>query len=408
MKLLIFFMASCLYNFRPMHASNLNENLIRSEFKALSEVTYLNSAFMGPLPLRAQTAISEATQRLSNPAFYGYEWMELPNMARAQLANLLASNPERISHHTSVSQVISLIAQSFPLTEKDEVALVEEEYPSGVLPWLLAQKNKKFKVQFIKKDSLKNLDLFFNEINKETKILCVSQVFFQTGLRVDLEDLGKRAKDKGLFLIVDGTQAFGGLALSKEELNKVDVYTASTYKWLLGPYGHAFAHWSDRALETVERSEASWLAMPQVPKNLTQYTLETLSGANKYDRGQAPNIIGLKGLIGSLSLLKELGLERIEEHNQSLTNHFKAQLKSKSLKKVDGHSDSDKKTPKLESNIICLSQTGSSTADNTKLIEILRSKSIDVSLREGHIRFSFHLFNTKKDIDKVLEVLNPS
>ena len=57
-----------------------------------------------------------------------------------------------------------------------------------------------------------------------------------------------------------------------------DVLACATYKWMLGPYGQAFAYFSDTALETIHHTNGNWAASPNSKdtNDLLRYTTETL------------------------------------------------------------------------------------------------------------------------------------
>jgi hypothetical protein len=61
---------------------------------------------------------------------------------------------------------------------------------------------------------------------------------------------------------------------------------------MLGPYGHAFAYFNQKAQDQIYHLNANWILSPNSKQvyNLLDYTTETLPGARQYDRGQAANI----------------------------------------------------------------------------------------------------------------------
>jgi selenocysteine lyase/cysteine desulfurase len=248
------------------------------------------------------------------------------------------------------------------------------------------------------KDAPLDLGVDWLKVNlpKDTKVLNLSHVAFNTGRKVDLLQIGKFLKTRDILFIVDGTQAFGGIYYTKEELNLIDCLVCSTYKWLLGPYGSSFAYYSNRLLAQMNILQGSWLTSIGFTKRrqIIDYSLDPLSGARPYDRGQAPNLLNTAGLEGSLSLFSELGLKSIYEHNQKLTHFFVENLKAKNLNIVAPKS--------CLSNIICLK----SLTDTEQLQAKLQKNNIDISIRDGNLRISFHLFNHMTQVESLLSVLN--
>ncbi len=193
--------------------------------------------------------------------------------------------------------------------------------------------------------------------------------------------------------VVDATQALGGMDITKEELSYIDVLTVSSYKWMLGPYGHAFAYFSQAAQDKIYHLNANWILSPNSKKvyNLLDYTTETLPGARQYDRGQAANLLCSGCLEGSLSFLAEVGLKNIRKHNAEIRDHFLEIYPKDKFTLV---------TP-LEhmGNIVCMK----GKVDSIALESEFKNRNIDLSVRQGNIRLSFHIFNTKAQVEELVK-----
>lgn len=360
-----------------------------SEFSGI-KTTYLNTAFMGPLPLRTQTRLKEIVDRHADPSFLAYKWLDFAETMRARVADFTGSSANQISLNASTSEVISILAHGFAFSDDDEIALIEGEYPSDILPWLHFQKAR---VRFYPRGLLADPKKLVETLAPRTRILNLSHVSFQNGDRVDVKALSDALAGRNIISILDVTQSFGGLALAPLERQHIDVVVCSVYKWLLAPYGQAITVWSDRAIQLTRPNHVGWMMMPQAPKDLTHYTTDLKQGARKFDRGQAPNILGLNGLDASLSLFSELGLKEIESHNQKLVNFFLDHYPKQKFKLLT--------TTPLKSNILCLQAQGISSDD---LQQKLKNANVDVSVREGNLRLSFHFFNSTAEVEKVLSV----
>ncbi|MEZ4871581.1 MAG: aminotransferase class V-fold PLP-dependent enzyme [Bdellovibrionales bacterium] len=224
-----------------------------------------------------------------------------------------------------------------------------------------------------------------------------SHVRFNTGRCTDIRAIGEVCRERNILFVVDVSQSFGGPPY-KEEIEYCDVIVGATYKWVLGPYGHAFAYWSERALKEIGNIHISWQSVKSGAdtNDLLNYSMDTLPGARVFDRGQAPNVVTMSILSKSLELLEEVGLKTIEDHNQKLVNFFIENYPKSMYEFV---------TPIGEhKNILCLKTT--SGIDTLKLEESLSQNGIDISVREGNLRLSFHLFNTKNEVETLLKALS--
>jgi selenocysteine lyase/cysteine desulfurase len=296
-----------------------------------------------------------------------------------------------------VSEVVAQLSLGFPFTAGDVVALMEGEYPSDVVPWMVNEERVGYRIVRLPEACFRDMDLLREKIPARTKVMNITHVMFNTGRRTDLAGLGRFCRERGIFLVADVSQSFGGLKLTREEIDGCGVITGATYKWLLGPYGHAFAYWSERALGEIENVHLSWQVMVNADAgDLLKYTVEALPGARRFDRGQAPNFVSTQMLAASLDVLSDAGLDNIERHNAALVTRFLEGYPKTKFQLV---------TPVEErANIICLRQTGGGTAQ--ALEKALREKKIEASVREGNLRLSFHLFNTPEEVDRVNRVLD--
>lgn len=368
------------------------DDLRTKEFAALTP-NYFNAAYMGPLPLRTRQAVIAATERAGDPTAMDYGWVGIPERVRGKIGTLLGCSPNRISLNGSTSEAISFAAFGLGLGTGDHIAVVEGEYPSDVLSWMLVAERTGATVDVYPAEHLLDPAAWVKAFHPGTKVCNVSHVSFQTGTIVDLKALGTALAQRGILFVADVTQSFGGMGIEPEILELIDIMPCSTYKWMLSPYGQAFCYWSERAVANIKHMHAGWLSMPQAPHNLTAYTTAVRDGARKFDRGQTPNLLGVLGLEASLSLLAEVGLPEIYRHNQSLVTHF---LENLSLDKYQ------LLTQSLGSNIICIKAQG---VESQMLLEGMRQGGIDVSVREGNLRISFHLFNQRQEVDVLLKVL---
>ena len=321
-----------------------------------------------------------------------YGWVGIPDRVREKIAGLLGCAGDRIALNSSTSEVISFAAFGLGLKAGDHVALVEGEYPSDVLSWMLAAERSGAVVDFFPAVRLADPRAWVREFHPQTRVCNVSHVSFQTGTMVDLKELGAALAERDILFVADVTQSFGGMPIDPQALAYIDVMPCSTYKWVLAPYGQAFSYWSEKACRLIQHMHAGWLTLPQAPQNLTTYTKSVRPGARKFDRGQTPNVLGALGLEVSVGLLGEVGIARIYEHNQNLVRHFRENFSRQKYQLLtDGQG----------SNIVCLKAKNAKSSD---LQDRLRQAGIDVSVREGNLRISFHLFNGVHEVDALLEV----
>lgn len=373
-----------------------SRKLIEKEYSHLTSI-YFNSAYFGPNPHRIRQAALEAIDHTIDPSFYPYEtWMGIPEKIRGLWARILAPqiSADHIALATGVGQIMNSVANGLTLQKDDVVVLMDGDYPSVILPWLVAKEQLGFEIQFLR-NPLPDADWLKTHLPKKTKVFATSHVSFNTGRKIDLLSIGKLMKEWGIYFVVDATQSLGGMFIDSLELATIDVLAVAGYKWMLGPYGQGFGYFSDRALKNISHKFGNWITSPNSSNSndLLDYTTETLPGARKFDRAQSPNMLINACLEKSLSFLLELDRHEITQHNASLRDHFLDNYPKNRYQLA---------TPQDGlSNILCLKPQGDAVA----LKKALEKKEIDVSVREGNLRISFHLFNKITQVDKLLAAL---
>jgi len=374
----------------------IDENLIHDEFPALRDEIYLDTAAAGPTPRSARAGVDYAFDREQKPSLHDYaEWSQLPDDLRKKISDFSRFTESQISHHSSVGEIVSIVAQGFSLSSDDVVVCFESEYPSDVLPWMLAAESKGFRVERMASEIRYDLDELKKSLPSRTKVLNLSHVSFSSGKRANLLELGRLCRERDILFVVDLSQSLGSLQISDEERELIDVGACVTYKWLLGSYGNAFAYFSPSSCKKIQRTYANWMVstLSKDTGSLTTYTLETLPEAKKFDRGQAPNPLVTRCLMGSLDLLMKVGPECIEKHNIDLQRYF--------LENINTDAYEMRCTPG-ESSIAVVVPKGK---DALALYQKLRKAGVNLSLREGGLRLSFHLFNSKTQVQNLLELL---
>ena len=373
--------------------------LIKKEYHHLDSF-FFNSAYFGPSPYSAKQKVSRALQKELDPSFYDYNsWMGISERAREHIAELVGVEADNIAHSTSVTDTINLIANGIKLSKDDVVCAINLDYPSNVLPWMRASETRglNFELLDLNGESYPTAKWLSENLPKNTKVFDISYVTFDTGKKMNLLEIGKLCQERNILFIVDATQALGGMEVTKEELEVIDVLACSSYKWMLGPYGHSFAYYSPKAQAMIEHTSGNWVVSPNSKRvyNLLDYTTDTLPGARKYDRGQASNMLTNACLESGLEFLTNIGLKNVQKHNETIRNYFLEHYPKKKYTMI---------TPtEAMANIVCLKAEG---IDPLTLERELKFRNVDVSIRQGNVRLSFHIFNEDKQIDELIRALD--
>lgn len=372
------------------------QQLVKKEFAHIDNL-YFNSAYFGPSPYRAKQKVANALFKELDPSFFDYNaWFGITDRIRRNIAKLIHVEYDNVTFTSSTSDTNNIIANGFPFKEGDVVCTLDKEYPSNINPYMLAERNLGIKLQKLAPTDY-TVDAIEKKLDPKTKIFVISHVAFNTGRKIDIISLGKFLKSRDILFVVDATQSLGGINISPEEVEALDVLACSLYKWMLGPYGTAFAYFSDDAIAKINPTSANWLTSKNSKdvSNILNYTIETLPGARKYDRGQTPNMLAMACVEAGLEVIKELGLKNIEEHNAHIRNYFVENFPRTKFDLVTPEGDIG--------NIICVK---GKNVDTTELELELKHNQIDVSNREGNLRLSFHLFNTVEQVNRLIQAMD--
>ncbi len=375
------------------------KELIKKEYTHLDSI-FFNTAYFGPSPYSAKQKVSRSLQKELDPSFFDYNtWMGISERLRIKIAQLVGCEADDITHSTSSSDVVNTVWRGYPFKDGDVVAAIDKDYPSNVLPWMLAEKRTEVKLDLLElgNEIVPTAQWLAKNLDPKTKIFNISHVTFDTGKKANILEIGKLCRERGILFVVDTTQSLGGMPISSEELEYIDVLACSSYKWVLGPYGHAFGYFSKRAQEIIDHTSANWILSPnsKVVYSLLDYTTETLAGARKYDRGQASNPLTNACLEAGLEFLNTVGLETVQKHNAEIRDYFLEICPKNKFELI---------TPKDHmGNIVCMKAKG---IDSIQLERELKHNNVDISVRQGNLRLAFHIFNTKDQVDTLVRALD--
>ena len=379
-----------------MKPTPINLSRYRKEFPFTKKVTFLKHASFGPLPQRSWKATQEyysylkveKTKDIDRDAF------EKLDEIRILLAKMIHAQSSEIAFVTNTTYGLNVAAWGLDLKPSDKILLPDVEFPANVYPWTnLRQKG--VVVEFIpSKNGFFDMDNFVKAIDRNTKVLALSSVQFFNGYKNDLKAIGKICTEKDIFFVVDAIQGIGAVDLDVRE-HQIDLLSCGGEKWLLSSLGTGFFYLSSRAKRKVNLSFFSWLSVDWKLNftDVMKFDLQPFSSARRFEMGTYPYSL-LWTMHSSLQLLSEIGIKNIERHNLELLDLLIDGLREKGYRITssleDGHRSS------------ILSFSGKNIRS---IFEKLQKNKILVSLREGSIRVSPHFYNTREEIQRLLEFL---
>ena len=370
----------------------------KRHFSDFGGKVYLDCAAQGPFPAETVAEVQRALRLKEHPEeIVGSLYETLPGRAREAVARLLGCDPESIALASGASHGLNLAARCLPLKEGDEVLLAHGEFPANVYPWL-NRASDGVGVRLVKATGRRfvgEMDLIA-AIAPNTRIISISHVAFATGYRADLRTLGDACRERGIFLVVDGAQSVGAVDFRVSDL-PIDLLATSGDKWLLAPFGTGFTYVNPEVLDRLRVADVNWMNV-EGSSNLNEldgYALRFRDGARRFDIPEAASFLNLAGFIASLSFLARVGVANVEAH---VTHLHDVLIRGLGKTRLRVASDL---APERRSGILALE--GPSREETRLIYRRLRERGVVVSLRDNLIRVSPHLYNTRDQMEFLLD-----
>jgi len=373
----------------------------KTKFILSKKVTYLNCAYMSPMLKKVEKAGVKGIKQKRKPYHITpIDFFKTSDLVKKRFSSIIdCKNHNRIAIIPSASYGLANVVNNISIKEKDEIILLDEQFPSNVYPWLNLKERSKAKLVFIKRpDTLIDSGKKWNEeilaaITNKTKVVAIGNIHWACGTLFDLIAIRKKTAEVGALLIIDGTQSIGALPLSIEKIQP-DALICAGYKWLMGPYSIGVAYYGNYFDKGIP-IEDNWINRrgSENFSGLINYSDKYGELASRYNVGEQSNFILLPMLLAGLNQIESWGVKNIQDYCKNLI--------SEEIKKVN-----QKKYWIEKENYRANHLFGIKQLDNKiNLIEKLKSKKISVSIRGDKIRVSPHLYNDKREIKKLFECL---
>jgi cysteine desulfurase/selenocysteine lyase len=370
--------------------------LRRTEFPWTDTTIYLNHASVGPLPERTLVVL-EAFNRKRAAPFQLPDRDLIATMAESRrlAAELIAASPEEIALAINTGFGLSLAARALPLRAGDIVLASDREFPANVYPWMLL-KDKGVTLELAPTTAEGWPDeayLLERLADPRVRVLTVSLVQFSNGYTVDLARLSAATRAAGVYLVVDAIQGLGQVPVNVRE-TPVDLLACGAQKWLLSPWGSGFVYVRRELIRELQPAITGWMAFEGTDdfSRLTQYNDSLRGDARRFELITLP-YQDFAGMNASLGLLLELGPGRIQQHLRALHEPVLTWAARSGTRVVSPSGPRG-------SGILCVCPHDVGSA-----YRALKAAHVVCSMREGALRLSPHLYNTRAEMERVVEVL---
>ena len=341
------------------------ETRVREQFPGAAG--YLDTASLGLPPRGTVEAMSAALAEWQAGTATAPGYDRYVEEARASFAALVGVPATQVAVGAQVS---ALAAMATTLLEPgSQVVCPEGEFTSVVFPFLVRDD---LGLELVTAP----LERLAEAIGPGTAMVAFSLVQSADGRVADLPSIRESARAAGALTMADATQAAGWLPF---HANDYDITVTGGYKWLLCPRGTAFMTVRPELLDRVQPLYAGWYSGQDPWDSIYGLPLRLASDASRLDL--SPGWLAWVGTAAALTLLSEVGLATIHEHDLRLANLVRAQL---------GQEPGD-------SSVVSLGLA----AD----FDGARLDGLRTAFRSGRLRAGFHLYNTEDDVERLLSAI---
>lgn len=344
------------------------------------------------------------------------EWIGIPAALREEAAKLIGVEASDITLTPSTSSGLITLAQSLTWRPGDEVMAPLGEFPSNAWPWkALDDRGVTFReiplwVGHRSGDQAWDStpprveddpeDRIIQALTTRTRVLTVSWVRFQDGLKLDLLRLGKACKERDILLVVDGIQ---GAGFEIPDLSLASAFATGGQKGLLGTQGQGFL-WTDARLRRRLQPTGSWLSVEDCTnfaRTNTDLDRAWLADGRRMEQGSLP-MLPCVAALESWKLINQTGPAAIGAHVRRLQAMFLDQLADMPEWSEEGRRLRALLQAGRLGSILSIHHGGRGPAKMQELLQQGALQGVLVSLREGYLRIAFHGYHQEEDLERVL------
>ena len=316
-----------------------------------------------------------------------------------------ANSSKEIIFTSGTTMSLNMIVFGFMkyyLQKGDEVLITKSEHASNVLPWLELEKEIGIVVKYIPLKDLKvDLKTVKNCINEKTKVISLACITNVIGDIRPIKEIAKLIHDNNGLIVVDGAQSVPHIKTDVIE-DDIDFLAFSAHK-MLGPTGTGVLYGKYIYLDKMKPIfyGGGMNSRFESTKEIEYKTLPLRLEAG------TQNIAGVLGLSASIDYINSIGINKIHEHELNLKNYLLEKLKS-----IDNVTVYNKNT---DSGIVIFNIDNIFSEDTSRYLNhyhiFVRAGNHCTKMIKDELgikntcRISFYLYNTKEEIDKLIEVL---
>ncbi|NVN16971.1 SufS family cysteine desulfurase [Muricauda sp. HICW] len=298
---------------------------------------------------------------------------------------------------------INLVATGFTsfLKKGDQIIVSAMEHHSNIVPWqmLCERTGAILKVVPMNLDGELVIEEYHKLLSDKTKLVFCNHVSNALGTINPIEEIIEAAHKVGAAVLIDGAQAAAHIKADLQALD-VDFYTVSAHK-MCGPTGVGMLYGKEEWLKKLPPYQGGGEMIAEVTFEKTTYA----DLPHKFEAG-TPNICGGIAFGAALDYMNSIGFDAIAQYEDELLQYATEQLLAIDGLKIYG-------TPAHKTSVISFNIEGAHPYDIGTIVD-----KLGIAVRTGHhcaqpimdfykipgtVRASFSFYNTREEVDKLVE-----
>ena len=395
--------------------ATMNIEKIRQDFPILSRkiynkypVVYLDNGATTQKPLCVLDAMREEYLNVNANVHRGVHYLsqqatDLHEAARERVRQFInAEKTSEIVFTRGTTESMNLVASSFTeayMKEGDEVIVSTMEHHSNIVPWQLQAQRKGIVVKVIpmSDDGILDIEALKGLFTERTKLVSVAHVSNVLGTVNPAKEIVSIAHQHGVPCLIDGAQSAPHMKIDVQDID-CDFYAFSGHK-MYGPTGIGVLYGKEKYLDemppyqgggemsgTVSFEKTTWADLPF-----------------KFEAG-TPDYVATHGLAKAIDYMEEIGFENIEKHERELTRYALEQMQTIPDIRIFGPLEADKRDAVISFLVGDIHHLDMGTLLDRLGIAVRTGHHCAEPLMhrlgiQGTVRASFAMYNTKEEID---------
>ncbi|MCD4791582.1 MAG: cysteine desulfurase [Bacteroidales bacterium] len=397
---------------------NFDIKKIRKDFPALHQeiygkpLVYLDNAATTLKPQVVIDSITNYYSTINSNVHRGVHYLsqqateEFENTRKNIRKYINARNTHEIIFTKGTTESINLVANSFGkkfLSHGDEVIISELEHHANIVPWqmICEEKGAKLKVIPINDNGELILKKYKDLITDKTKIVSVSHISNTLGTVNPIKEIIDIAHQHDIPVMIDGAQGIVHEKIDVQELD-CDFYCFSSHKFY-GPMGVGVLYGKEKYLEEMPPYQTGGEMIKTVTFKKTTFNELPF----KFETG-TPNVADVIGFGSAINYIKKIGIENIIRYEKELLKHATEMLSGIQGLRIYGEA-------KKKAGVISFLLKDIHPYDAGIIID-----KLSIAVRTGQhcaqpvmdrfdipgtIRASFAFYNTKEEVDKLVQAI---